>query len=86
VHRSFIEAALHFHPVADVDVDGPPRQQARMLKYHSAIDIWPVDALSIDANRTFFVRQQSGDDVEQGGIAAPARTDDRQKFTVLDRE
>ena len=86
-HDVAIEAALHLHAVAHVAGDGPPWQQARLLK-----DDGPIDAR---ARRRVFpsmttlpgvVAEQAGDDVEECRLAAAARPDDRHELAVGDRE
>ena len=87
VHGRAIEAVLHFHAVADVAGDGPPRQQTRLLKDDRAIDARTIDSLCHRSTRVpASYAQQAGDDVEQRRLAAAARSDDGHELAVGDRE
>src|SRR5262249_4994255 len=79
-------ALVELHAVADVAADRAPRQQARVLEHHRAIGAGAGYAPAIDRHAAALVGQQPGDDVEERGLAAAARADDRQELAVVDRQ
>jgi hypothetical protein len=57
-----------------------------VLEHDRAVDAGAVNGLAINRHRALIVGEQPGDDVEQRGFAATARSDDGDELTVADCE
>ena len=66
-----------------------------MVRQGSRLECWnttersipgPCDFVAVNRHRAFFIRQKSGNDVQQRGFAAAAGPDDGHEFAVGDRE
>src|SRR4051794_29136411 len=79
--------AFHLEPEAHVAERGAPRKKLReVLKHHTAIEAVAVHLLAADADLASGRRQKSGDQVEQGRLAAARRPDDAEEFGLVDLE
>jgi hypothetical protein len=67
----------------DVFVDGQPRQQAVVLEDDGALGAGGVDLAVFQQHGASRHRRQSGDQVEQRGLAAAGMADDRDEFTLV---
>ena len=72
--------------VADVAGHRAPRQDRMFLKHHAAIGPRPMDRRPVDLHLAFAVRQQAGENIQQGRLAAAAGPDHGDEFPLLDLE
>ncbi len=70
----------------DVLRHGQPRKQPRLLEHQAAIEARRRDALAVERHAAVEVGVQSCDEAQQGGLAAAARSHDRQEAAGLDRQ
>ncbi len=81
VHPAQVEREFH------VGERGFPRQQRRVLEHHpDLVRHGCANALAFDARLPARRRDQAGEDLEQRGLAATARSDQRDEPPFLDRE
>ena len=72
---------LHLHAELDVAANRQPGKQAEFLKDQDAIGPRPAHRRAIDQNLSRSLRLQTGDQVQQRGLAASGRTDDAEKLS-----
>jgi len=67
----------HLQAVLDVLARGQPREQGLgALEHDAAVEPGPVDRAAADGEPAGARRQEAGDQVQQGRLAAAARADD----------
>jgi len=64
--------AGQLHAEGDVAQHRRPGQQGEVLEHEGAFRARPEDLLAVDVDLAFRRLQQSGDDLQQRGLAAPA--------------
>src|SRR5207302_8756851 len=78
------DTPLPLRPVDRVAEDGAPGQQAGLLEDHGAVWRGPHDRLPVQLEAAARDRQQAVDGVEEGGLTAAGRADDRHEFGRAD--
>src|SRR6202022_1786772 len=61
-------------------------QQAMVLEHHRTIRTRRIDFAIFQEHAAHCSRGETGDDVEQGGLAAAGMSDDRDVLALLDRQ
>ncbi len=74
---------LHLHAELDVPANRQPRKQAKFLEDQDAISPGPTHRRAIHQNLSRGLRMQTGDQVQQCGLAASRRTDDAKELSRL---
>src|SRR3546814_16790800 len=72
--------------VCSSDLIALPRQQQGTLEYDADAAVRLGDRLAVDADFTIGRRQQAGNHLQQGRLAATRRTNDDEKLAVVDLE
>ena len=79
--------AEDFRRQQDIFQHPPPFEQQRLLKHHADIARRvEIAAGAADLQRAAVVRVEAGNDLEQGGLAAARRSDDRHQLALVDIE
>src|SRR5437879_5185051 len=82
-----VSHALHLEAERHIAERGAPREQLReILKHDAAIQPVAINLLAADAYLAAGWLEESGDQVEQGGLAAARRTDDAEELGLIDVE
>jgi hypothetical protein len=72
-----LRRAAQLKPEGDVADHGRPRHQGEILEHEGALRSGPGDAPAVDENLAGGRLDEAGDDLEQGGLAATARSEQR---------
>jgi hypothetical protein len=75
---------LHVDRQHDVAENRTPRQQQRILEHDPDIAVRFCHSLALDQNLAGRGREQSGDHLEQRGLATAGRADHDKELTVID--
>jgi hypothetical protein len=78
--------ALHLEAELDLLSYRLPWKQRVLLKHHAAVGARSVDRFAIDCNRAARRLEEPRNGIEQGGLAAARRPDDRDELPGLDTE
>ncbi len=78
--------ALDARAESDVVAHRQPGKQRRLLEHHGAVGPRRPGRRTLDGHAPAGRLLEAGDDVEQGGFAAARRPEQRNEFTVADRE
>ncbi len=78
------EHALHAE--VDVAVAGHPRQQRVVLEHHGAVRAWRVNFAAVAHHHARGWQRESGDEVEQGALAAAGMADQADELALGDVE
>src|SRR6185436_1937904 len=73
-------------PEHDIAKHGEPGKQGRILKHYQTMAAGPGHDLIVGEHAALVGYGQPGDDVEQGRLAATARTDQTDELAPVDRE
>src|SRR4051812_25230233 len=82
--RAGIAAAEDFHREKHVVQDVAPRHQVRRLEHEAEVGMRSVDLLAADAHRSAALGNQPRNDAKERGLAAPARTEQRDQLALLE--
>src|SRR5260370_12826727 len=72
--------ALHLHSELDVLADGEPGKKAQFLENQDAIGARPLDRLAVNQYLTRRWCMQSGNQMQEGGLAASRGPNDAEKL------
>ena len=86
VARLLLAKPFFMQPVFDVLLDVQPRKQGVVLKDDAAIRTGALDRDAVEQRLPGVGLFESGKNVEQGGLSAAARTEQRQELARLDVE
>jgi hypothetical protein len=75
--------AAHLEPEADILLDRAPGEQIEMLKDHGARLVRPGDIAAVEAHRPAGRHVEPVHDAQQRGLAAAARSDERDELARL---
>ena len=81
VHPAFVHASSIW---AAREQPAAPREEGELLEHHAAVRPRPRDLTAVNANLAGVARDEAAEDVQQRALAATARADDRDEFTVGD--
>src|SRR5262249_30767606 len=73
-------------PEGDVAQHGQPRKQCRLLEHHAAVETGLLDPLAVEPHLAGNRLHQSGDDPQEGALAASGRAEHAQEFVARDRD
>src|SRR5215475_11127393 len=77
--------AFHFKTESDVAERGAPGEKlGKILKHDASVHAMAVHLLAADADLARHRREETGDDVQQRGLAATRRPDDADEFRRAD--
>ena len=76
----------HAHAELDVAARGEPGEQRVFLEHDAAIRTGPVNGLAVETDLAVGGIDETGDQVEQGGLAAPRRADHADHLARRDLE
>src|SRR5689334_3101396 len=85
-HGAPVEPALQLEAVDDVLHDGPPGKQRVVLEHERAVGTRTIDQAAVDADLAPADLDEPVDRVEERGLAAARRPDDRDQLSLRDRE
>src|ERR687892_876198 len=69
--------------MSNVFLHGAPRHDGKLLKDHAAIGPRPGHLMTVEQHGPAALREESGHDIQERRLAAAARADDRQKFSLF---
>src|SRR5712671_4046803 len=72
--------------VADIAAHGAPRQDRELLEHHAALAAGALHELAVAMDGPLSRPDETGDRLQQRGLAATARTDQGDEFAGPDRE
>src|SRR5260370_35732006 len=72
--------ALHLHSELDVLADGEPGEKAQFLENQDAVGARPLDRLAVNQYLTRSLCMQSGNQMQEGGLAASRGPHDAEKL------
>ena len=84
--RSGRAHAAQLEAEGDVAQHVGPRQQREILEHERALGAGAVDRLAFDQDLAGIARDQAGDDLEQRGLAAAARTEQGRELALGERQ
>ena len=70
----------------DILDDGSPWKRGLLLKHHADCRVGAANDVAGNGYAAFVIANEAADDIEQGGLAAARRPDDRYEFARRDRE
>src|SRR5207237_6773860 len=76
--------ARDLEAVADVPPHCPPWQDRELLKNHATLSAGPADELAVAMDRALGRTDETGDRLQQGGLAAAARAHQRHELAGAD--